>query len=128
MSANDRAIDDGAGLIDFERQLFEDGFPVTFAGPVRETVVDGFPRSKTLRQVTPRHPGLGAEQDRFDEKPIALHGGGARRLRRKNFLKATPLGVRERMSVHAFLDHDCDPPTTPDRQPIEMIQLLVRPN
>ena len=115
MSANDRAVDDGAGLIDLERELLEDGFPVTFAGSVGEAVVDRFPRPESLRQITPGHPSLGAEQNGFDEEPVAFQGRRARGLRRKDFLETTPLGVGERVSMHVFLDHDSDRQTTPHR-------------
>ena len=128
MSADHGTVDDGAGLIDLKRQRLEDRLPVTFAGPVGEAVVDRFPWTESLRKVTPRKAGLGAEEHRFDEKPISFQCRRTRWLQRKDLLETTPLGVGERVSMHAFLDHDGQPSTTPHRQPIEMSQLLDSAN
>ena len=103
MSADDGAIDDGAGLIDLDLQLLEDRGPVAGARPVGEAVVDRLPRAEPLRQISPGHAGLGSIQYGFNEQSIASRGRGPRLLSRQDRLKPTPLFVREPVSVHPDL-------------------------
>ena len=100
MSANYGTVDDGAGLIDLDLQLLENRGPVALLRPVCEAVVDGLPRTESLRQVSPRAPRLGAVQHGLDKETIAPDRLRARPLSRQDRLQSTPLRVRERVSVH----------------------------
>ena len=100
MRADDGAIDDGAGLIDLNLQLLEDRGPVTPLRPIVKTVVDGLPRPESLRQIPPRRACLGAVQHGLDEETVAACRGGPCSLSRQNAFEATPLCIRERVSVH----------------------------
>jgi hypothetical protein len=96
--ADDRAVNDGPGLVYLELKLAEDCGPVTVLRPIGESVVDRLPRTEALGQIAPRHPRLGAIKHCFDEEPIVRNGSSA--LLRQDSLQSTPLIVRERVSLH----------------------------
>ena len=71
MRANDRAVNDGADFVDLVLELAKDGLPVAITRPVGEAVVDGFPRTKSLRQISPRNTSFGAVEHGIDEEAVA---------------------------------------------------------
>jgi hypothetical protein len=75
MCADHGAIDDRRYLVDVDLELAKDLRPSVLPGPIREAVVDRFPRTKSLGQVTPRNAHLCAKHDGVDEQSVA-----ARRL------------------------------------------------
>jgi len=103
MCANDGTIDDRAGLIDLNLQLSEDRRPVSFLCPVREPVVDGLPRPKSLGQIAPRHSRLCPKKDGVDEEPISAGRLRSRTLLRQQRLQPRPLRLGQRVSVHVDL-------------------------
>ena len=75
MSADHGTVDDGPRVVEFELELAKDRSPMTLLRPVRKAIVDGLPRTESLRQVTPRQTGFGAKENGFDEETIAEQGG-----------------------------------------------------
>jgi hypothetical protein len=101
--ADDRAIDDGAGLVDFNLKLFEDGFPALLAGPVGESIVDALPGAEPLGQIAPGQTGLCPMKDGFDEESVAENGPRSLLLSRKHALQAGPLIVGQCVTMHPCL-------------------------
>jgi hypothetical protein len=98
MRSDHRPVHDAAGLIDLELERFEDPLPPSTLGPVREPVVDRLPRPKPLRQVSPRHPGLGAVENRVDEATVVFVASRPTLLR-PLLLELLPLPIGQRVSV-----------------------------
>jgi hypothetical protein len=103
MRSDYRSIDDGADFIVFELQLPEEELPDAALGPVREAVVDRFPRPKSLRQIAPRNAGSRPIEDRVDEKSIANLGARPLPPLRQQCLEPGPLLIVQCMSVHRKL-------------------------
>jgi hypothetical protein len=68
--------------------------------PIRESVVDGLPRTESLGQISPRQARFGAKENGFDEETVAADGLRPSLLLRQDGLQATPLLVGERVPVH----------------------------
>jgi hypothetical protein len=71
-----RSINDGANVIDLQLQLLEYPEPDPAIRPIGESIVDGLPWTKALRQITPRNACFAAIEDRINELPVANLGSG----------------------------------------------------
>jgi hypothetical protein len=97
--ANDRCVDHHPVFIDLELQRLEDRCPEAAMRPLGEPVVRSLPRSKPLRQVSPRNARLGAVQHRVDEQPVpSFRSWSAARGQRG--ADQLPLLVGQGVSVH----------------------------
>jgi hypothetical protein len=98
--ANDGAIDDRSDLIDLQLKGLEDQLPAALFRPIVEPVVDRFPRTESLRQISPWHACLCPEQDGFDKEPVTSRRGRSSLLLRQNRLQSPPLILGQRVSMH----------------------------
>jgi hypothetical protein len=96
---NGGGIEDRAGFINFDGQLFEEPFPEPGVRPALVPVVHGLPGSETFRQVSPGNARLGPPNDGIDELPVPSLGErtGSDREERLN---ALPLFIGQFVSVH----------------------------
>jgi len=99
MRADDRAIEDGADIIVVDAKRPEDVVPPVLVRPAVESIVDRFPRSKSLGQVAPRCAGLRDPHDRIDEVAIAPLGLSAVRVRKMRGYRP-PLLVGQLVTSH----------------------------
>jgi hypothetical protein len=103
MCPDDCSVNDRTDLVVFELQFLEYEFPDATVCPVCEPVVDRFPRTKSLWQITPRNTGLRAVQDGIDEEPIAELRFGALALLRQKPTQSRPLFIGQSVSMHRKL-------------------------
>ncbi len=99
MCPNDGAIEDAADIIVIDAELSKNVTPAVLVRPVTEPVVDRFPRSESLGQVTPRCAGLGDPDDGVDEVAIAFVGLSAV-WNRKARAYRPPLFIGQLMTSH----------------------------
>ena len=81
MRADDGTIDDGTSFVDANSKRLVDAFPRAACCPTTELVVDRFPGSKALGQITPWDAGSGAVDHRINEQTLILRGRAAFSLR-----------------------------------------------
>ena len=98
-----RSIDDGADFIVFELKLLENELPDAALGPVREAVVDRFPRPKSLRQVAPRDARSRPIEHRVDEVSVTELRARPLPALRQQASKPYPLLVGQCVSMHRKL-------------------------
>ena len=71
MCSNAATVNDGPGLVDPHAKRFEDAREVTMLRPIVEAVVDAFPRTEALGQITPWNTGFSSVENGLDELPIS---------------------------------------------------------
>ena len=71
MRTNDGSIEEHALIIELDLKMLENALPVPPPRPKRESVVDSFPRTEALGQISPRNARLESVQHRLDEEALA---------------------------------------------------------
>jgi len=79
MRPHDGAVQYGVFVVGIIRQLLEYILPYARFSPATEPGVNGFPRTKTLRQIAPRYSRPVTIKHGFNEQAIVF-GGDANRL------------------------------------------------
>jgi len=100
MRSGNRGVNEASCFIPLHLERLEDALEVTGLRPVRKAVVDGLPVAVSLRQITPRCPGLEHVHDRVEEAAIASARFPAVAMNERFYL--LPLCVGQFMSVHVL--------------------------
>ena len=98
MRTNDGGVEEHPLLIELNLEALEYVLPVPSPRPEREPVVDGFPRTEALGQISPRNARLQSVQHRVDEEALAKLGCRTATTR-KHSRQQVPLGVGQSMTV-----------------------------
>src|SRR5689334_4656776 len=89
------------------RSPAQDLLPGPVAGPAPMPVVDGLPVPEPLRQVPPRAPGPGPEEDPVDHHPVIGPPAAARRTGRQEDPQPVPFLICQIMTVQ-LIKHPTD--------------------
>src|SRR5262245_64176216 len=95
-----------SGLIAPGAQPAQDHLPDPVPGPAAMPVIDGLPVPEPLRQVPPRAPGPGPEEDSVDHQPVIISPVPLPRVPRQERLQPRPLRITEIMPLQPVLIHD----------------------
>jgi hypothetical protein len=79
---NDRGIQEHALLVELDLEVLEYVLPIPSPRPKREAVIDGFPRTEALGQISPRNARLESIEDRVDKEALTKLGCGTATTRK----------------------------------------------
>jgi Resolvase, N terminal domain len=95
------------GLITAGPQPVQDLLPGPVQGPAAMPVIDRLPVPEALRQVPPRAPCPGPEEDPVDHRPVIGPPAAPRRIRRQEHPKTLPFLIGQVMAIQA-IEHRTD--------------------
>jgi hypothetical protein len=81
--------------------LLEETFPGSVTRPQAVTLVDGFPRTEPVRQITPLHPGPHPVQNPVDHLPVIPPPATTTVADRQERPQPFPLSIRQIAPPHA---------------------------
>src|SRR6516162_1842188 len=93
------------GLVAPGPQPVQDHLPGPVPGPAAMPVIDRLPVAEAFRQVAPRAPGPGPEEDPVDHQPVIIPPVPLPRMPRQQRLQPRPFHITEVMPPQPFLIH-----------------------